>query len=194
MNATKRKFNALVQGIGARSSPAKSNPSCSQQDDVGLLLTSSHLDSSSSVNMAPDSELISKRRRLAPSDRANPTSPTTISNVVLRKWSPHTSANASSHGPAKYCPSDRPELLRRLATFQELTDWTPKPDRVSEIEWAKRGWVCQGSERVRCTLCNKELVVKLNKKEVDGKEVSVLVPSDIGMRDPMSHAHRGVHA
>ncbi len=80
--------------------------------------------------------------------------------------------------PPRYCPGDRDQLVKRLATFQELTDWTPKPDRVGEIEWAKRGWVCQGKERLRCTLCNKEIVVKLNKREVDGHEVPVLVSSE----------------
>ncbi|CRK38307.1 hypothetical protein BN1723_018676, partial [Verticillium longisporum] len=40
---------------------------------------------------------------------------------------------------SKYAPNDRAELLKRLATFQEITDWTPKPDLVNEIEWAKRG-------------------------------------------------------
>ncbi|PSR97424.1 C3HC zinc finger-like-domain-containing protein, partial [Coniella lustricola] len=79
----------------------------------------------------------------------------------------------------KYCPGDRVELLKRLVSFQELTDWTPKPEAVNEVQWAKHGWICNGKERVRCTLCNKELIVRLNKKEVDGKEVAVLVPSEI---------------
>lgn len=70
--------------------------------------------------------------------------------------------------------------MRRLGTFQEITDWTPKPERVSEVEWAKRGWVCHGKETVRCLLCHRELVVKLNRKLVDGKEIPVLVPSEIG--------------
>jgi hypothetical protein len=85
----------------------------------------------------------------------------------------------SKDAQPKYCPGDRDQLIKRLATFQELTDWTPKPDPVNEIEWAKRGWVCHGKELVRCILCNKELVVKLNRKEVDGKEVPVLVASEI---------------
>jgi len=129
--------------------------------------------------MAIEAELLAKRRRLGlPDSNLLSASTTTISNVVLRKWSGHK----KDGGPAtsKYCPSDRSELLRRLGTFHELTDWTPKPDRVNEVEWAKRGWVCQGKERVRCTLCNKEVVVGLNKKMMDGKEVSVLVPSEIG--------------
>jgi hypothetical protein len=50
---------------------------------------------------------------------------------------------------------------------------------VSEVEWAKRGWVCEGKERIKCTLCASELVVKINRKEVDGKEISVLIASEI---------------
>lgn len=37
-----------------------------------------------------------------------------------------------------------------------------KPDRISEVEWAKRGWVCVGKETVRCQGgCEKEIVIKL---------------------------------
>lgn len=144
---------------------------------------------------AADLDLLTKRRRLGLSDstpsKANSApntiansahgGQTTISNIVLRKWSGNRDKD-KGHGTIfkpKYCPGDRDELLKRLASFQELTDWTPKPDPVNEIEWAKRGWVCQGKERVRCTLCNKELVVKLNRKEIDGQEVPVLVASEI---------------
>jgi hypothetical protein len=109
---------------------------------------------------------------------------TTISNITLRRWTPGAASPApdTREGlppPPKYCPADRDQLLRRLGTFQELTDWTPKPDRVSEVEWAKRGWVCHGKERVKCTLCGAELVVKVNRKEVDGKEVAVLIAAEI---------------
>jgi hypothetical protein len=109
---------------------------------------------------------------------------TTISNITLRRWTPGAASPAPDGRegrppPPKYCPADRDQLLRRLGTFQELTDWTPKPDRVSEIEWAKRGWVCHGKERVKCTLCGAELVVKVNRKEVDGKEIAVLIASEI---------------
>ncbi|KAK4232620.1 C3HC zinc finger-like-domain-containing protein [Podospora fimiseda] len=113
------------------------------------------------------------------------TTTTSVSNITLRKWmpgrseSPAAAAAATGLPPPKYCPGDREQLLRRLATFQELTDWTPKPDRVNEVEWAKRGWVCQGKERVKCLLCEAELVVKINKKEIDGREISVLIASEI---------------
>jgi hypothetical protein len=99
----------------------------------------------------------------------------------LRKYTPNgTVPPPAKDAQPKYCPGDRDQLIKRLASFQELTDWTPKPDPVNEVEWAKRGWVCRGKELVRCILCNKELVVKLNRKEVDGEEVPVLVASEIG--------------
>lgn len=130
--------------------------------------------------MNADADLLSKRRRVGiPGSTLETKGPTSISNVVLRKWN-STKKQPEAQPQPRYCPSDRAELLKRLATFQELVNWAPKPDRVSEVEWVKRGWVCRGKERVRCVLCNKELVVGLNKKEVDGKEVSVLVPSEIG--------------
>lgn len=134
-----------------------------------------------------DLDLLTKRRRLGladstPSKDLGTKTPdgggqTTISNIVLKKWGGNK--DKETIFKPKYCPADRDELLKRLASFQELTDWTPKPNPVAEVQWAKRGWICQGKERVRCTLCNKELVVKLNRKEVDGKEVPVLVPSEI---------------
>ncbi|KAH9987273.1 zf-C3HC-domain-containing protein [Xylariaceae sp. FL0662B] len=198
MNTTKRKFNSLLQGIGARSTPQLSERST--QDE--------HLVYSSPLNrpVTPDSTSVPdaatpktmpgmssplmnsdffKRRRVGvlESTTANEkTGATTISNVVLKKWTPGSKTTAagkdSKDDAPKYGPGDRDELIRRLGTFQELTEWTPKPDRVNEIEWAKRGWVCQGKERVRCTLCNKELVVNTSKREVEGKEVPILVGSD----------------
>ncbi|KXH65787.1 hypothetical protein CSAL01_03375 [Colletotrichum salicis] len=207
MNATKRKFNALIQGMGRSSASTKSNDTTSlpsesprpsttslQPSNTNSTNTNTTADTSAKPSMSIEEDILLKRRRLqalteknaatinsSPSIRATGAgASTTFSNVSLKKWVPR-SANVTEvkHAP-KFAPSDRNELLKRLASFQEITDWTPKPDAVNEVEWAKRGWVCQGKDRVRCTLCNKELVVKLNKREVDGKEVPVLVASDVG--------------
>lgn len=184
MNSTvKRKFASLIQGISTR--PSSTAPEADAE---------SIENSDPSSIMANDLELLTKKRRTieprvsTPSryrtlqnDRTPPTTgPTTISNVTLRKWTPNGSVPSPARdAQPKYCPGDREQLIKRLASFQELTDWTPKPDPVNEVEWAKRGWVCHGKELVRCILCNKELIVKLNRKEVDGKEVPVLVASEI---------------
>ncbi|KAI1211434.1 zf-C3HC-domain-containing protein [Annulohypoxylon truncatum] len=203
MNATKRKFNALLQGLGAKptpqpssadgqnnKSPSPSNRPSTPTSNQAPNDTSTPIQSMAPTGIPTTPSDIFKRRRVgvleSPSSNEN-TGATTISNVVLKKWTPGGIAVSPSKSPSKetkteparYCPSDRDELIRRLGTFQELTEWTPKPDKVNEIEWAKRGWVCRGKERVQCTLCHKELVVKINKREVDGKEVPVLVGSDI---------------
>ncbi|WQF83844.1 Putative Zinc finger, C3HC, nuclear-interacting partner of ALK/Rsm1-like protein [Colletotrichum destructivum] len=211
MNATKRKFNALIQGMGRSSASTKSNDSASLPNEsprpsttslqptdtnsstatTATMTTTTTNVNNTKTSMSIDEDILLKRRRLqalteknaatiksSPSIRA--TGPgTTITNVVLKKWTPNSSKVIEVKVASKFAPSDRGELLKRLASFQEITDWTPKPDAVNEVEWAKRGWVCQGKDRVRCTLCNKELVVKLNKREVDGKEVPVLVASDV---------------
>lgn len=205
MNATKRKFNALIQGIGTRSTPQTPiSDAASENHHVpeGRLSTSSARSQFSSTirsigntddNMAPSGavpvsaitqDFLNKRRRVGALGSTNESAglgKTTISNVILRKWTPggKSSDKEKQLDAPRYCPGDRDQLIRRLGTFQELTEWTPKPDTVNEIEWAKRGWMCVGKERVRCTLCNKELVVKVNTREEEGKEVSVLVPSEI---------------
>ncbi|SPO04926.1 uncharacterized protein DNG_07611 [Cephalotrichum gorgonifer] len=182
MNSTKRKFNSLIQGIGNRSStpgkPADNSPDNSPANR-STTTTLSPRNGTPTSKTTTDADLLAKRRRMGiPGSTPPAAASSSISSVVMSKWSGKSSRPSTPAQP-KYCPTDRKELLRRLVTFQDFTDWAPKPDRVGEIEWAKRGWVCQGKERVRCVLCNKELVVKLNKKEVGGKEVSVLVPSEI---------------
>ncbi|KAL0941769.1 mRNA export factor rsm1 [Colletotrichum truncatum] len=196
MNATKRKFNSLIQGMGRSSASTKSSnnessslPTESPRPSTTSLPASNTSSSNTNTKtpMSIEEDILLKRRRLQALTEKRSTitntttgaSATTVSNIVLKKWIPNSSKEQIVQVTSKYAPSDRNELLKRLASFQEITDWTPKPDRVNEIEWAKRGWVCQGKDRVRCALCNKELVVKLNKREVDGKEVPVLVASDV---------------
>ncbi|KAI1434726.1 C3HC zinc finger-like-domain-containing protein [Xylaria sp. CBS 124048] len=200
MNATKRKFNTLIQGIGVRQPQSPKEDAATittrtpTRDEAPLPATfyeSSPLSRSPSTLMAPPSptvELLSKRRRVGVPDFSSPNqkpSITLVSEGGIKKWAPSkilSSAPKHNHvntNTPRYCPSDREELIKRLGTFQELTEWTPKPDPVNEIEWAKRGWVCQGKERVRCTLCYKEVVVKMNTRTADGKQAPVVVGSDV---------------
>ncbi|PHH76504.1 hypothetical protein CDD83_4242 [Cordyceps sp. RAO-2017] len=173
MNATKRKFNALLQGLSPPPPPSAAE-AMNGADSRRVV--------SGAAAAAPVTHeaLLQKRRRLGLPESTAP--------KALDRSGLASSLRRSGAGPrqppaepalVKYCPGDRDQLLRRLATFQELTDWTPKPDRVNEVQWAKRGWICQAKETVRCLLCHKELVVKLNRKDVDGQQVPVLVPSEI---------------
>lgn len=177
MNTTKRKFNALLNGLGSKKSDSSlsahevnKTPEKPQNDsDLNMKkprisyssLGATQLSSLTRASSAAPSELYNARQKLAPVHKlsATPVSPAE---------------------PPKWAPYDRAEFLKRLKSFSNLTDWTPKPARVNEVEWAKRGWVCQKKERVRCCFCNVEILVKLNRKEEDGKEKEVYIAENIG--------------
>lgn len=187
MNSTKRKFNALLQGLG--SSRPQSNDDTSRRSGSRpqtFCPTNTAFPGLSSQATGPDAELLQKRQRLglpestAPVFTRRSSLSAAISSITSRKADNQTSSIKWKDSPARYSPTDRVDLLKRLATFQEITDWTPKPDKVNEVEWAKRGWVCHGKETVRCLLCHRELVVKLNRKVVDGEKIPVLLSSEIG--------------
>ncbi|CZS92808.1 uncharacterized protein RAG0_03310 [Rhynchosporium agropyri] len=170
MNATKRKFNALLNGIGNKSTTTLASKEVNN-DQVDLTTAD-----------APNSQ--AKKRRISSSSilpariSSSLTRPRTMTTIVHKKSASVAYPVASTETP-RYAPWDRTEFLKRLKSFSNLTDWTPKPVRVNEVEWAKRGWVCKKSERVRCSHCNVEILVKLNKKEVDGKEEAVYVAQNI---------------
>jgi hypothetical protein len=163
MNTTKRKFNALLNGMGSKSSAAFSLKETNNSDPTAV-----------------DTDLQAKKRRMVPSKSIS-----TVKQTVLgHKKSASTATPTLSEDPPKYAPWDRAAFLKRLKSFSNLMDWTAKPAKVNEVEWAKRGWVCQKQERVRCCLCNVEIVVKLNRKEVNGEEETIYIAANIGMRFP----------
>ncbi|KAK0766462.1 hypothetical protein N5P37_000187 [Trichoderma harzianum] len=175
-NSTKRKFNALLQGL--------SSPRPSTDGDSPATMFGNRVPSGSHKPLDYDA-LLQKRRRLGFPESTAPRLDNTVSSgltslasSIRRTVSDATTPKVRRDGPARYSPGDREELLKRLATFQEITDWTPKPDKINEVEWAKRGWICQGKERVRCLLCHKELVVKL-KKEVGESEEDALTAAEV---------------
>ncbi|KZF21094.1 zf-C3HC-domain-containing protein [Xylona heveae TC161] len=61
-----------------------------------------------------------------------------------------------------YAPWDRGQFLERLETYRHVDKWSPKPPKVNEVEWARRGWRCVGKERVGCVGgCERQLLLKL---------------------------------
>ena len=142
--------------------------------------TSAATASSKKRRVGPPTSTPLRFSRYKPSVVVAPTTHGAISASASKLLLDAARTSPSSSSPPRYCPSDRAQLIRRLATFQELTEWTPKPERVGEIQWARLGWELCGRERVRCALCARELVVKLNRKDVGGgREVPVLIAADI---------------
>lgn len=179
MNTTKRKFNALLQGMGSSTSLQKDSNGNSNTTTPRTSTSMARPDTS----VGAGTELEAKKRRIIPSKSAPSV---TLVPALGHKKSYSTATTAPAEEAPKYAPWDRVAFLQRLKSFSNLTEWTPKPAKVNEVEWAKRGWVCQKQERVRCCLCNTEIVVKLNRKEVEGKEEPVYIASNIGMQD---HGH-----
>lgn len=179
MNASKRKFNALLSSFGNKPSASLSSKSDINNGSVVETL------------MEGDTGLQAKKRRLGHSVSAiayetrhrTPALNSSVraTNMAHTKSLSLASGRQDSTDSPKYAPWDRAAFLKRLETFRSVTDWTPKPTKVNEVEWAKRGWICKGWERVRCELCDVEILVKLNVKEVDGEEQRVLNASEIGM-------------
>ena len=42
-----------------------------------------------------------------------------------------------------------------------MDKWLGKPDKINEVQWAKRGWVCTDKETVRCVACGVTIVIRL---------------------------------
>jgi len=79
--------------------------------------------------------------------------------------------------PPYYVPWSHAHFLQRLRTFADLTLWTPKPDAVDEVAWARRGWTCVGPNvnTVSCAGggCARQVVVALRppRKDAHGREI-----------------------
>ncbi len=62
-----------------------------------------------------------------------------------------------------FTPWSHETFLKRLKTFAPVTQWHPKPEDISEVEWAKRGWECVDVNAVSCRGgCGKRVMVRLD--------------------------------
>ncbi|RHZ62142.1 uncharacterized protein CDV56_105911 [Aspergillus thermomutatus] len=83
-------------------------------------------------------------------------------------------SSVSSTTRPSFVPWDRERFLERLETFRRVDRWSPKPAAISEVEWAKRGWICTDVSRVTCVGgCGGSVVVKLPDEldELDGYDL-----------------------
>lgn len=110
-----------------------------------------------------------KKIRLSKDDD---TSISSIKNSILKVARPGTRASSvSSTARPSFVPWDRERFLERLETFRRVDRWSPKPTAVSEVAWAKQGWICTDVSRVTCVGgCGGSVVVKLPDEldELDG--------------------------
>ncbi|KAL9091374.1 MAG: hypothetical protein Q9159_001458 [Coniocarpon cinnabarinum] len=182
LTSTKRKFHTLIESLTSRPSSSRSTASTS---------------TSHSANTTANDDPPSKRSRLSPRSSTvlshpltDPSSIHTISRATTPNDTPGLKLNtrteailarkeadrrAALKDSAQYNPWSADGFLKRLKTFSDLTTWTPgKPDEISEVVWAKRGWSCDGLNRVACKKgCEARIVVALRpkRKDEEGKEI-----------------------
>ncbi|KAL9328905.1 hypothetical protein ACSQ67_003908 [Phaseolus vulgaris] len=66
---------------------------------------------------------------------------------------PWTSLSTSTGGSSRSCrPWERGDLLRRLATFNPL-NWLGKPQIISSLACAQKGWINNGVDKIACESC-----------------------------------------
>ncbi|KAK4549323.1 hypothetical protein LTR36_006320 [Oleoguttula mirabilis] len=92
-------------------------------------------------------------------------STSTTSTVSRNASAPNTNnvkGDGTARPPPNFSPWSHETFLARLKTFSSVSLWHPKPEAISEVEWAKRGWVCVDVNTVACRGgCEKRLVVSL---------------------------------
>ncbi len=160
---TKRKFHKILDSISNASSTS---------------LSTSHVKHNASTTTLPASmEPPTKKARLARPTSAYvpPSTPivmTTKSNnrpVTASKQLPISFASPNEERKApNFAPWDRAQFLERLKTYRHVDKWMGKPEKINEVQWARRGWSCIGRETVGCVGgCAKELVIKLENGRED---------------------------
>lgn len=153
LEAKKRKFHRVLESLTKPSTPDQTPKP-----------------SSSSTGAAPATarEAV-KKARLTKTDYPETSS---VRNSILKVARPGTRVSSiSSTARPSFVPWDRERFLERLETFRRVDRWSPKPAAVSEVVWAKRGWVCSDVSRVTCVGgCGGSVVVKLPDEldELDG--------------------------
>ncbi|KAF2098360.1 zf-C3HC-domain-containing protein [Rhizodiscina lignyota] len=166
LQTSKRKFYKLLDGLNT----SQSSLSTRQTNKAGA--------STTTLNARPD-EPAAKRSRLSLDSTQSQTQDTRPSSVRIvgpstsafakASTRPSTSATNSKTPPRptpNYQPFSQPAFLDRLKTFSDVKLWTYKPSEISELHWAKRGWVCDSKEVdvVACKGgCEARVVVRLRR-------------------------------
>ena len=103
-------------------------------------------------------ERASKRLRHSTSTGSLSSLPTKVetAKAVARK-------DGDDKPPPNFSPWSHDMFLQRLRTFSSVSVWHPKPEGISEVEWAKRGWRCVDVNTVACKGgCERRVVVSID--------------------------------
>ena len=159
---TKRKFYKALDAL-------TSNSTSTIHDSPSITTTSSNNARTSASAAAFDEARERARKRLRQSTSTTSLNTTTdghASIISLPRKTPlrprPKSGIIDDRTPPNFSPWSQETFLARLKTYSSVSTWHPKPDPISEVEWAKRGWVCVDVNTVACRGgCEKRVVVSL---------------------------------
>ncbi|KAF2796191.1 zf-C3HC-domain-containing protein [Melanomma pulvis-pyrius CBS 109.77] len=187
---TKRKFNRLLDNLTA--SASTSSLASTLQESNASTASISNADPTTPEPAPKRSRLsdvsvsMERPRNVSGNDRIRalqdklftPRAETNrFAGTGVRSVGTKTSAQPTT--PRKtpnFAPYSQEQFLVRLKSFADVKKWTNKPDAIGEVEWAKRGWVCDTWNTVACKGgCEQRVVVKLRpkRKDRDGKEIEM---------------------
>jgi hypothetical protein len=150
--------------------------------------------SNSQVSLAPStSESVTTSKRAATAAAAfdearerakkrlrHSTSSSSLPPAIVPAPTPTKKADGKPRDPPNFSPWSHEAFLARLKTFSSVSLWHPKPEAISEVEWAKRGWVCVDLNTAGCRGgCERRVVISLSSprrradQEVDGASEEV---------------------
>ncbi|KAF2718000.1 zf-C3HC-domain-containing protein [Polychaeton citri CBS 116435] len=172
---TKRKFHKLLDSL---SSASQSSTSPHRETTENISPRSTKTPSIRPPSIPPPSAFrASKRFRPSTSTRSSNSAFSSLrsrldnnasSASLPRKLPANSNLSRSvndaldSKTPPNFSPWSQESFLARLKTFSRVSHWHPKPEQLSEVEWAKRGWVCVDVNTVGCRGgCEKRVVVKV---------------------------------
>lgn len=154
LSTSKRKFHKILDSISNAS-----NTSLPPQHDTK---------NASTTTLPASIESPAKRVKafrpvsaFVPSSTRAHITPSRHSMIIQKPTTTTVAMNVERKLP-NFAPWDREQFLDRLKTFRHVDKWMSKPEQITEVQWAKRGWSCVGKERVGCVGgCETELVIKL---------------------------------
>ncbi|KAF2494765.1 zf-C3HC-domain-containing protein [Lophium mytilinum] len=163
LSTTKRKFHKLLDNLNAnKSTPNLASSFRSANTSTTSLAVPTTTEPPSKRSRHSDVSMISRMSMDKPRPHA---SPSTIRSVKSK-----TTASTPPRKTPNYAPYSQDAFLARLKTFADVKLWTMKPDPINEVQWVKRGWVCEAWNTVACKGgCEARVVVSLRPKRKDEK-------------------------
>jgi hypothetical protein len=178
LNTTKRKFAKLLDNLTGAGVSSPISPSAAQ--DASPSTDAVSLEPSTKRARLSDIGAGSTERPLSSASFREPTINGRVSTDMERPRSVRlvkVSGIKQQIVPRKapnYSPWSQDLFLERLRTFADVKLWTSKPEELSEVEWAKRGWTLDGWNKVACKGgCEQRLVIRLRpkRKDKEGKDI-----------------------